>query len=97
MEPERTFAYSWPAYYGEDADRDGSEDPHLVVTFSLVKEDEGTLITLIESGFAKLPPDYAPTAYRLNEGGWDYAPTAYRLNEGGWVEQIQNIGAHVND
>ena len=83
MEPERTFAYSWPAYYGEDADRDGSEDPHLVVTFSLVKEDEGTLITLIESGFAKLPPDYAPTAYRLNEGGW--------------VEQIQNIGAHVND
>lgn len=81
MEPERRFAFTWPAYYGEDFKGDASGDPRLSVEFLLERQGGGTRLTVREGGFSKLPPDRAPTAFQLNEGGWD--------------EQIKNIAAHV--
>ena len=82
MIPERRLSFTWPAYYGEDSDRDASLDPYLSVTFELAAEKDGTRLTLVESGFSALPADYAPTAFRMNEQGWD--------------EQMENIASHVS-
>jgi hypothetical protein len=42
---------------------------------------DGTLLTVTESGFQKLPPERRAEAFRMNEGGW--------------AEQLQNIERHV--
>jgi hypothetical protein len=80
-ETERRFAFTWAPYYGDDFIGDVTQDPRLTVEFLLEAVDGGTRLTIRESGFSALPPDRAPTAYRLNEGGWD--------------EQIKNITAHT--
>ena len=81
MDPPKRLSFKWPAYYGDDVDRDAAQDPHLTATFALESITDGTRLTLTETGFSQLPPDYAPMAIRLNEQGWD--------------EQMQNIRAHV--
>lgn len=81
IETERRFAFTWAAYYGEDFTGDASQDPHLTVEFLVEQIETRTRLTVRESGFSRLPPDRAHTAYRLNEGGWD--------------EQVKNISAHV--
>ena len=80
MEPERLFSLTWhPA--AVDPKKDYSREPCTLVEFRLEKTDGGTLLTLTESGFGKLPPD------RRDE--------AFRMNEGGWTEQLKNIERHV--
>lgn len=80
MEEPHYFAYRWPPYY-DGLDIDTSKDPWTLVEFWLEGRGEGTLLTMSESGFAALPPDRAPIAFRGNEGGWE--------------EQSGNIKAHV--
>lgn len=81
MEPEHTFVLRW--HPGADTQNASFEkDPTTTVEFRL--EDApggGTRLTLVESGFDKLPP-------ALRE-------KAFRDNEGGWTEQMKNIEAHV--
>ena len=81
MDPPNRLSFVWPAYYGDGVDRDAADDPHLTATFTLEAVGNDTRLTLVESGFSKLPPDYAPVAYRMNSGGWD--------------EQINNVVEHV--
>lgn len=81
MTPPTRLSYQWPAYYGHDSDRDGTLDPLLTVTFDLEPCAEGTKLTVTETGFANLPADYAPTAFRDNDHGWK--------------EQLQNIESYV--
>jgi len=71
MEPMNRFSILWPAYYGDNVDRDAREDPWLTVTFLLEAQGDKTRVVLRETGFAQLPPDYAPLAFRMNESGWD--------------------------
>jgi uncharacterized protein YndB with AHSA1/START domain len=83
MEPEKLFVLRW--HPGADTPKNPSfeTDPTTLVTFTL--EDApggGTKLTLVESGFDKLPP-------ALRE-------KAFRDNEGGWTEQMKNIEAHVD-
>jgi uncharacterized protein YndB with AHSA1/START domain len=80
LEEPSYFAFRWPPYYGE-IDVDTSADPWTLVEFRLEPAGEGTRLTLSESGFAALPPDRAPLAFRGNEGGWE--------------EQARNIRAYV--
>jgi hypothetical protein len=56
------------------------EEPTLV-EFRLQPKGERTLLTLIESGFDKIP------AARRAE--------AFRMNDQGWTQQMQNIRQHV--
>jgi uncharacterized protein YndB with AHSA1/START domain len=74
------FAYRWHPY-AIDSKIDYSKEPMTLVEFRLDETKEGTLLTVTESGFDKLP------ANRRDE--------AFRMNEGGWAGQLENIEKHV--
>jgi uncharacterized protein YndB with AHSA1/START domain len=80
IEPERLFSYRWhPA--GVDPKADYSAEPMTLVEFILEDVSGGTRLTIIESGF-----DRIPLARRAE---------AFRMNDGGWTEQAQNIERYV--
>ncbi len=80
IEPERRFAIRWHPYAIEPG-VDYSAEPTTLVEFLLEEAPGGTLLTVAESGFDRLP------AGRRAE--------AFRMNEGGWAEQLRNIERHV--
>lgn len=80
MEPEKVFALRWHPY-AIDPEYDYSHEPTTLVEFTLADAAEGTLLTVVESGFDKLPPE------RRDE--------AFRSNSGGWAEQMENIRTYV--
>jgi uncharacterized protein YndB with AHSA1/START domain len=80
MEPERLFSFTWHPY-AVDPQADYSQEPPTLVEFRLEKTASGTLLSLTESGFDKIP------ANRRLE--------AFRMNEGGWTEQMKNIDTYV--
>jgi hypothetical protein len=80
MEPERLFSWRW--HPGDiDPSRDMSKEPTTLVVFTLEEAGQGTVLTVVESGFDQLSPAYRATAFRLNDEGWD--------------EQLRNIERHV--
>lgn len=80
LEPERYFAYRWHPY--PQPGKDHASEPPTLVEFRLDEAEGGTLLTISESGFDRLP------AARREE--------AFRMNEGGWTEQAVNIERHVS-
>ena len=80
LEPETRFAYCWHPY-AIDMNKDYSSEPMTLVEFLLERQDGGTLVTVVESGFDRLPRE------RIDE--------AFRMNERGWEEQLRNVQAHV--
>jgi uncharacterized protein YndB with AHSA1/START domain len=67
MEPERLFSWRWQP--GGDPDVDPAE-PTTLVVFELEEVPEGTRLTVIESGFDRIPPSRRAEAYRQNDKGW---------------------------
>jgi hypothetical protein len=49
---------------------DYSKEPMTLVEFSLEEAKEGTLLTIVESGFDQLPVSRRDEAFRMNDGGW---------------------------
>jgi uncharacterized protein YndB with AHSA1/START domain len=80
METERLFAYRWHPY-AIDPKVDYSKEPSTLVVFTLTQVPEGTRLSVVESGFDRLP------AARRAE--------AFRMNDSGWTSQMQNIERHV--
>ena len=80
MQPERVFSFTWHPY-AVDPKIDYSKEPSTLVEFRLEKTATGTLLTLTESGFDKIP------AHRRLE--------AFGKNDGGWTQQLKNIEAYV--
>jgi uncharacterized protein YndB with AHSA1/START domain len=80
MEPERLFSYRWHPH-AVDAEADYSSEPTTLVEFRLEPVREGTRLTVVESGFDRIP------AARRSE--------AYHRNEGGWTQQVENLQRHV--
>jgi uncharacterized protein YndB with AHSA1/START domain len=80
MEPERLFSWRWYPN-AVDPKRDYSKEPTTLVVFTLEEAQGGTLLTVVESGFDKVP-----SAYRA---------TALRGNAEGWAAQMKNIERHV--
>jgi uncharacterized protein YndB with AHSA1/START domain len=78
IEPERLFSFRW---HPGDVDHAHPEDPTTLVEFRLEEIAGGTRLTVIESGFDRIP------AARRAE--------AFRSNDYGWTEQTKNIAAHV--
>jgi uncharacterized protein YndB with AHSA1/START domain len=70
MEPERLFSYRWHPY-AMDPKVDYSGEPTTLVVFELAEAPEGTLLTVVESGFDKIPLTRQMDAYRSNEKGWE--------------------------
>lgn len=80
IEPEKSISFRWhPA--AVDAKADYSKEPSTLVVFEIKEAKGGVLLTVVESGFDKIPP-----ARRLE---------AFRMNSDGWTIQMQNIEKHV--
>jgi uncharacterized protein YndB with AHSA1/START domain len=80
IEPESRFAFRWHPY-PIDPKVDYSVEPTTLVEFTLEDAPGGTRLTVVESGFDRLP------AARRDE--------AFRMNRDGWAGQMENIRRHV--
>jgi uncharacterized protein YndB with AHSA1/START domain len=80
VEPERYFAYRWHPY-AVDTATDYSAEPMTLVEFRLDDAADGTLLTIVESGFDRIPLSRRAEAFRMNDEGWD--------------AQARNIDRHV--
>jgi len=69
VEPERYFSFRWVPF-GIDADADPKTEPTTLVELHLEDAAEGTLLTIVESGFDRVPAHRRARAFRMNEGGW---------------------------
>jgi uncharacterized protein YndB with AHSA1/START domain len=80
IEPERYFSYRWHPH-ALDTSVDYSSEPMTLVEFILEDVEGGTAVTIIESGFDRIP------AERRDE--------AFRSNGNGWSGQIKNLAQYV--
>lgn len=71
IEPERYFSYRWHPY-AIDPQVDYSTEPTTLVEFRLdeIAGGRGTAVTIIESGFDRIPLARRAEAYRMNDKGW---------------------------
>ena len=69
MEPERLFSWRWHPYAIDPA-VDYASEPATLVVFELQDVPGGTLLTVVESGFDRIPLARRADAYRGNEEGW---------------------------
>lgn len=69
VEPERVMSYRWHPY-AIDPNVDYSTEPTTLCEFTLEEVAEGTRLTVIESGFDRIPAERRDLAFRMNEGGW---------------------------
>jgi uncharacterized protein YndB with AHSA1/START domain len=81
IEPERYFSYRWHPHPIDPA-VDYSAEPTTLVEFTLEEMEGGTLITIVESGF-----DRIPLARRAE---------AFRMNDQGWTGEIKNLAKYVS-
>jgi uncharacterized protein YndB with AHSA1/START domain len=68
LDAERVFAFRW--HPGADQGVDVSAEPMTLVTFVLEDADRGTLLTVTESGFDRIPLSRRAKAFTDNEQGW---------------------------
>ena len=80
IEPESYFSYRWHPYAIDPA-VDYSNEPTTLVEVKLEQAGPATVLTIVESGF-----DRIPLARRAE---------AFRMNDGGWSGQIKNIEKYV--
>jgi uncharacterized protein YndB with AHSA1/START domain len=69
IEPERYFSYRWHPYPNDPA-VDYSAEPTTLVEFILEETAGGTALTIIESGFDRLPAARRAEAFRMDDQGW---------------------------
>lgn len=69
MEPERFFSFRWHPHAVEPG-RDYSGEPRTLVTFTLEAIASGTRLTIVESGFDKIPAERRAAAFAGNTNGW---------------------------
>jgi uncharacterized protein YndB with AHSA1/START domain len=81
IEPERYFSYRWHPYAMDPA-VDYSAEPTTLVEFILEETEGDTALTIVESGF-----DRIPLARRAE---------AFRMNDQGWAGQIKNLARYVS-
>ncbi len=80
MEPERLFAFSWPPS-AIDPDTSYDDDAKVVVEFRLQPSENGTRLTITETGFLQFPESKRLEVLRSNQQGWDL--------------QAENVAAYV--
>lgn len=82
IEPMKRFAFKWHPFAIEKG-RDYSAETPTLVTFDLEETDGGTKLTIVESGFDKIPLERRAQAFAANEGGWSHQAVLIRK----WLEQ----------
>lgn len=71
VEPERLLSWHWHPH-AIDPNVDLSGEPTTLVEFKLQDAPGGTLLTVVESGFDRLPAHRRDVAFRGNSGGWEH-------------------------
>jgi uncharacterized protein YndB with AHSA1/START domain len=69
IEPERYFSYRWHPH-AIDTTMDYSAEPTTLVEFILQETEDGIALTIVESGFDRLPLARRDVAFRSNDNGW---------------------------
>jgi uncharacterized protein YndB with AHSA1/START domain len=69
IEPERLFSFRWHPFAIDKA-VDYSKEEMTLVSFQLEESAQGTLLTVTESGFDRVPIERRAKAFAANEGGW---------------------------
>ena len=80
MDPERMLSWRWHPH-AVDPKVDYTAEPTTLVVFELEEVPDGTMLTVVESGFDGIP------AWRRDE--------AYRGNDRGWAMQVKAIEQYV--
>lgn len=81
IEPMQLLSYRWHPY-AIDPSVDYAKEQPTLVTFTLKDTPgNGTLLTVVESGFDHVPPHRRLEAFRMNSRGWE--------------AQMDNIMRHV--
>jgi len=80
VDPEHLFSYRWHPYAVEPG-VDYSNEPTTLVEFRLDEVAGGTELTVVESGFDRIPVTRRADALRMNDAGW--------------AEQIKSIERYV--
>jgi uncharacterized protein YndB with AHSA1/START domain len=80
LDEGRLFSFRWHPY-AIDPEIDYSTEPTTLVEIRLDDADGGTRLTVVESGFDRIPPGRRVDAFRMNEGGWQ--------------AQLANVQRHV--
>jgi uncharacterized protein YndB with AHSA1/START domain len=81
VKPEVLLSYRWHPYAIDPA-VDYSKEPMTLVEFRLAEVKGGTEVTVVESGFDKIP--------------FERRAEAFRMNDGGWAEQVKNLERYVS-
>ena len=69
MEPGRLFSFRWHPY-AVDPGVDYSGEPTTRVVFELEDAPNGTLLSVVETGFHGIPAARRAKAYEMHEQGW---------------------------
>jgi uncharacterized protein YndB with AHSA1/START domain len=82
IEPETLFSYRWHPY-PIDSTVDYSTEKPTLVEMRLEELENGTRLTVTETGFEDLPAERRAEAFRMNDGGWS--------------AQLRNVALYVED
>ena len=63
------FSFRWHPFAVERG-VDYSKEPATLVTFELEQQADGTMLTVTESGFDRIPLERRAKAFAANEQGW---------------------------
>jgi uncharacterized protein YndB with AHSA1/START domain len=80
IEPQTLFSFTWHPY-AVDPKVDYSQEESTLIEFRLQPTPGGTLLTVTESGFDRIPAQRRPEALLRNDSGW--------------AQQMKNIQAYV--
>ncbi|MEO5588617.1 MAG: SRPBCC family protein, partial [Gemmatimonadaceae bacterium] len=69
LEAERYFSFRWHPFAIEEG-VDYSAEPTTLVSFTLEDADDGTKVTIVESGFDAIPESRRTMAFSMNSKGW---------------------------
>jgi uncharacterized protein YndB with AHSA1/START domain len=69
IEPKRLFSFRWHPF-AVDPGIDYSGEPTTLVVFELKEVADGTLLTVTETGFDRVPLARRAKAFTMNEQGW---------------------------
>ncbi|MGX4642640.1 SRPBCC family protein [Massilia sp. SYSU DXS3249] len=81
VEPQQLLSFHWHPYAVDPAVDYAQEEPTLVSFTLQDAPGGGTLLTVVESGFDRVPAGRRLEAFRMNSQGWD--------------AQVANIARHV--
>jgi uncharacterized protein YndB with AHSA1/START domain len=74
IEPERLFSFRWHPNAIERG-VDYSHEPTTLIEFALEDAPEGTMLTVTESGFDRIPLERRAAAFTANDQGWSIVVT----------------------